>query len=614
MSTVHRDRVDVDAGVLGALGVGGAVLGGTSGQVVLSPLGFPGIAGFAVGAGSALLVILGTRSISLRLAARTVVALGAVSQLRLAVLGDTLLTGSQGTLAWVVTSAVVLVLADRVGTGAPAMRSWDAPPDRGSFARSTALTVVVLLGMVLLLTPLLLPLVSDAARSGQGPRLDATDDGGLTIRASDTLDMTTRPDLTDDVVFTVDSNRGTFWRGQTYDEWDGRHWVQTRPQRLPLRDGDAVVSSREDLGATGSDVVTQRYRMEAAYSEVVFAAASPVSIESRRPVLQGGDSTLVTAGVAMGRDTTYTVVSRRHVLDEQVLRAATGPVPEGVRDRYAQAPVATDRVLEAAREATVGAETTYDKVRALERWMGERTEYSLDAPLSPRGVDVVDHFLFESRLGWCEQVASSLVVMARANGVPARLVTGYVPGEVDRLTGTYVVRGRDAHAWAEVWFPELGWVPFDPTASVPLAGADQVDRSLGQWILDHLVVLLVGGVAVALVGFGALQLVRRLRHRRRHAPVGWVEETDHRLVALGRRAEWPRSDAETASTYAASLARHVRDERLVQVGAAIDQALYAPSGPDELTRVQVDEILATVTLEPPDRRADPGSGNDVRPG
>ena len=63
-----------------------------------------------------------------------------------------------------------------------------------------------------------------------------------------------------------------------------------------------------------------------------------------------------------------------------------------------------------------------------------------------------------------------MVVLARSVGIPARLVTGFVPGEQDPVTGTYTVRAKHAHAWAEVWFAGIGWGPFDPTASVPLAG------------------------------------------------------------------------------------------------------------------------------------------------
>lgn len=597
-SNVHPDRVGVDPWIFGGLVAGGAVVGAITGLVLLEAFGGGPFGSMAVGALVGAGMIVGVRSVSPQVVARVVVVLSAIAQLRLGVLGDSLLTGSQITLGWVVAAATTLVLSDLVETTArPVMQGWSPPPARTAAWYRSVATVVALLGFVLVVAPLILPIVSSSAQSGQGPRLRPDSGEGPTIRATDSLDMTTRPELSDDVMFTVASNRGTFWRGQTYDAWDGRRWTRTDGRRLPLGPDSTVVHSIDDVGATGGDVVTQRFRMETTYSDVVFAAASAVEVDIRHDVLQGADGTLVTAGRALGRDSTYTVVSRRPVLDEALLRSAPDDVPAELLDRYAGDPVASDRVLQAARDATAGADNTYDRIRALERWMGERTEYSLDAPLSPVGVDVVDHFLFESRLGWCEQVASSLVVLARANGIPARLVTGFVPGEVDRLTGTYVVRGRDAHAWAEVWFSGIGWVPFDPTASVPLAGADQADRSFGEWVLDHAVVLLVGAAVLTVVVVVLVRLWRWARRRRTARPVGWVQVTDHRLAELGRRAGWPRAACETASRYAGSLARHVGDPRVTEVGAAIDDALYAPSGPDDETRSRVDHILDTVDLE-----------------
>ncbi|MCB0193183.1 MAG: transglutaminase domain-containing protein, partial [Anaerolineae bacterium] len=65
--------------------------------------------------------------------------------------------------------------------------------------------------------------------------------------------------------------------------------------------------------------------------------------------------------------------------------------------------------------------------------------------------------------GICEQYVTSLVVMARSLGIPARLVSGYGSGQYNTITGYYEVRFSDAHSWAEIYFPEVGWVPFDPT-------------------------------------------------------------------------------------------------------------------------------------------------------
>ena len=600
---VHADRMGIDPWFLIGIAIASAVLGGVAGQVVGARLAGSPNAGALVGGALALVGVLALQSVSVRLVSRVVMAVTALALVRLAVLSGSLLAGGQVILVWVIAAIVMLVLTDRVATDAqPGMAGPASAPavagDRSRLARNALTVVVLVVVAALVVTPFVSNHLARSATAGQGPELAAQDGRASVLRASDRLDMTTRPRNTDAVVFTVAASRATFWRGQTYDQWDGRIWSQSLPQRFRLGGGDTVVHDRDDLGATGTDEVVQRFRFEASYSDVVFAAASAVKVESRRDVLQREDGTVLTAGLAFGRDATYTVTSRRPVLSEARLRSLNGPVPPVISTRFAAPPKSTERVRSAAVAATSGATTTYDKVRALEAWMGARTSYSLDAPLSPTGVDVVDHFLFETRQGWCEQVASSLVVLARANQIPARLVTGYVPGELDRVTGTFTVRERDAHAWAEVWFPEVGWVPFDPTAKVPLAGEDTAEVSIGRWLLGHAVVVLLALATVIAVGFTIAMLIRRVRQRRADRPVGWAAEVDSRLVRLGRRAEWPRSDAETASAFAASLGRHLGDPRVADVGLAVDQALYSPTPPGAADRARIEVLLDSLFDSP----------------
>jgi hypothetical protein len=89
--------------------------------------------------------------------------------------------------------------------------------------------------------------------------------------------------------------------------------------------------------------------------------------------------------------------------------------------------------------------------------------------LPPAGtVDIVDYFLFELKEGYCDYYATSMVVLARAAGLPARLVVGYAPGYYDARNAIYVVTEAEAHAWAEIYFPEYGWIEFEPTGGRPL--------------------------------------------------------------------------------------------------------------------------------------------------
>ncbi len=96
--------------------------------------------------------------------------------------------------------------------------------------------------------------------------------------------------------------------------------------------------------------------------------------------------------------------------------------------------------------------------------------YTLEPPLL--GAHAVDDFLFRTRAGFCEHFASAFVVLMRSAGVPSRVVTGYLGGEYNTLGEYLIVRQSDAHAWAEVWLPNRGWVRVDPTNSVSPARAE----------------------------------------------------------------------------------------------------------------------------------------------
>jgi transglutaminase-like putative cysteine protease len=122
--------------------------------------------------------------------------------------------------------------------------------------------------------------------------------------------------------------------------------------------------------------------------------------------------------------------------------------------------------------------------RALGLFRDQPFTYTLEPP--KLDADPVDQFLFETRSGFCEHYASAFTFLMRAAGIPARVVTGYLGGELNPVDGYVVVRQSDAHAWAEVWLPGEGWVRVDPTAAVsPLrierglaAAVPNVDRPL----------------------------------------------------------------------------------------------------------------------------------------
>ncbi|HET9443400.1 MAG TPA: transglutaminase domain-containing protein, partial [Acidimicrobiales bacterium] len=269
------------------------------------------------------------------------------------------------------------------------------------------------------------------------------------------------------LIMRVKADRPDFWRGQSFDRWDGRSWTQSDQRTEPVIGESPISLGGGESGLPGGPDFVQTVYLAVPGPNLLFAAYAPAQVYfSDRLLYEMSDGTVRTA-VQMLEGSVYTVVSRRQPVTGELLRASDSwgfPVDAGLLRRYTSLPEVPDRVSDLAREVTAGAPTTYDKVRALERWMGANTEYTLDIPPLPPGADAVEQYLFEDRKGFCEQIGSALVVMLRSLGIPARLAVGYTPGERNPFTGMWEVRAKDAHAWAEVWFGGFGWQAFDPTA------------------------------------------------------------------------------------------------------------------------------------------------------
>lgn len=138
---------------------------------------------------------------------------------------------------------------------------------------------------------------------------------------------------------------------------------------------------------------------------------------------------------------------------------------DGNMDRYLTLPSSLPhRVVALAEEITAGYSNNYDKISALTDYL-HQFPYTLEPDSLPAGEDFVDYFLFTGKEGYCVYYASALAVMGRTLDIPTRYVEGFVTSEDMDEQGRYIVTGKQAHAWTEVYFPAFGWVKFEPTSS-----------------------------------------------------------------------------------------------------------------------------------------------------
>ena len=164
----------------------------------------------------------------------------------------------------------------------------------------------------------------------------------------------------------------------------------------------------------------------------------------------------------------YGVVSTISIATADELQASTRAYPGWITERYLQLPSSLpDRVKSLAEEWTRNSPpNAYDRAVTIETRLREYL-YDLKAPAPPRDKDAADYFLFDSKKGYADHLSSAMVVLLRSIGIPARLAVGYVNGDYDSEKDAFEIKEKHAHAWPEVFFPEYGWIEFNPTSSLP---------------------------------------------------------------------------------------------------------------------------------------------------
>lgn len=300
--------------------------------------------------------------------------------------------------------------------------------------------------------------------------------------------------LDDRIVMTVQCEEEHLWRGQTFNMYTGQGWSIDLPdeeRRIFHRSGysyaDVAGEARynteqaptyyiEDLVQHQQRArvqrVKQRFRiLTYERTNTLFAAGEPIIIRGnvRGPVVRVGGG--YRCGEYYGWGTSYEVDSLVVKAAPWELRTAGTNIPRSIRETYLTVPQSCWQVAELVRQITIGKYTAFDKSRAIEDYLEQHYTYDLRAPAAPRTQDAVTFFLLKSKKGYCDLFASAMVIMARQAGIPARWVTGYAPGQYDESRQMFIVRGIDAHAWAELYFPGYGWIEFDPTpSSAPQTG------------------------------------------------------------------------------------------------------------------------------------------------
>ena len=356
-----------------------------------------------------------------------------------------------------------------------------------------------------------------------------------------------------------------YWRSITYDVYVGAGWItSSAPPKTYEANTPLIPGLLDGYRLVNLDVKMEQPEGKLFWSGILFSADIPFTADWRvRPQssLFADQSALLQADMFAAASDANTYKAQSYIPDvtDEQLRASSTEYPEEILERYLDLPRSLPkRVHQLARKIVAGKTNPYDKAKAIESYL--RTyPYDLEVPAPPQDQDVADYFLFDLKKGYCDYYATAMVVLARSSGIPARFVSGYSSGSYDAPNAQYVIRELNAHSWAEIYFPEIGWVEFEPTGSQPeierrpqdVSGPLEPDEEstasalLNRYRTELALIWLSPIVVLFFLTLLYFTVIERWLYMRL-SPATAIERIYRRLYRLGRPLAGERARAETA--------------------------------------------------------------------
>jgi len=305
-----------------------------------------------------------------------------------------------------------------------------------------------------------------------------------------TLTLGGERNVTDALVFQAQAARARYWRAVVFDTYEAGRWFNTAEEVQRYEPGEIAPIASWRARTAISQTITLLAPVGAVLFGMPDVAQATVQLEAQvraqpgaTPIPAAGapaeappvEFTLLRTNRELANGDRYVLVSAATDATVRDLENASTNYPPEILDRFVQLPEDFPAsVAELARQLTSGATTPYAKAKAIEAYL-RTIPYNDAIPAPPAGRDPLEYFLFDIQAGYCDYYATAMAMMLRVVGVPARTASGYAEGTFDEESGAYFVTERDAHTWVEVFFPEYGWIEFEPTA-----GESPLERPAGD--------------------------------------------------------------------------------------------------------------------------------------
>ena len=277
------------------------------------------------------------------------------------------------------------------------------------------------------------------------------------------------------VIMTVQASEPNYLRGNVRHTYQDNRWET-------ISEPSETYRLSEDFGGLTAEEEDQYFRQafitithEEFSSRSLFSPHQPVEVRSSRgdEVIVNRDGVLVFPEGVYQRES-YTIKVQKPLAYGELLETDLDLRKEDLQDLSIYLQLPEDEITERTRELTAsiidaaGAESDYEKARAIEAHLREAYGYNTQVEPLPLDEEFVDHFLFETREGYCTYFATAMAVMLRLEDIPVRYIEGYVARDpLEGEPGVYEVRQRHAHTWVEAFIEPVGWVNFEPTPAFP---------------------------------------------------------------------------------------------------------------------------------------------------
>jgi transglutaminase-like putative cysteine protease len=253
-----------------------------------------------------------------------------------------------------------------------------------------------------------------------------------------------------------------YWFGRAYAVYEGSGWISSELRQETIPAHQEIHAEQPGLFR----LVNHTIHKTAAAPATLYFSGLLHSVDQQITI--AWHDTTEEFLTAQLRPSEYQVKAFVFDFSEEQLQSSDSIPPDFILENYLQLPLdLPKRVMDLALEITSQTSTPYEQAKSIETYL-RGFEYTLDLPAPPEHQDVVDYFLFDLQKGYCDYFATAMVVIARAAGLPARFVVGYAPGIYDFNRQVYRVSEANAHSWPEVYLEPIGWIPFEPTASLSI--------------------------------------------------------------------------------------------------------------------------------------------------